>query len=114
MTVLEKNNSLIRTIAVMAMVWSCIVPASAQELLAKFTVNRNAVQGTDNAVFEKFKETIEDFVNHKQWTNLHFQEHERIPCNFNDRRFVEQENIQFRDKSRDLYRHDTGKSPGIQ
>ena len=69
MTVLEKNNSLIRTIAVMAMVWSCIVPASAQELLAKFTVNRNAVQGTDNAVFEKFKETIEDFVNHKQWTN---------------------------------------------
>ena len=83
MTVLKKNNSLIRTIAVMAMVWSCIVPAAAQELLAKFTVNRNAVRGTDNAVFEKFKETIEDFVNHKQWTNLHFQEHERIPCNFN-------------------------------
>ena len=51
MIVLEKNNSLIRTIAVMAMVWSCIVPASGQELLAKFTVNRNAVQGTDNAVF---------------------------------------------------------------
>ena len=35
------------------------------------------------AVFEKFKESVENFINNKQWTSLQFLEHERIPCTFN-------------------------------
>lgn len=73
----------IRTIVFMAMVWSCMEYASAQELLVKINVNHNAIQGTDVAVFDKFKETVEQFMNDRQWTSLQFQENERIPCTFN-------------------------------
>lgn len=55
----------------------------AQELQAKVTVNRNQVQGTDASVFENLQQTLEQFVNERQWTNLQFQKNERIVCNFN-------------------------------
>lgn len=56
---------------------------SAQELTAKFNVNHSQVQGTDVAVFDKFKEVMEQFVNEKQWTTFQFKENERIPVTFN-------------------------------
>lgn len=77
------SNISLRTIAFMAVVWSCLVTASAQELRARVTVNHSAIQGTDVAVFDKFKETWEKFLNDRQWTALQFQENERIPCTFN-------------------------------
>lgn len=83
MQTIHIKKTIVNTIALLAVVWSCFTPASAQELQVKITINRSQVQGTDAAVFEKFKEVVEDFMNHKQWTNLHFQEHERIPCTFN-------------------------------
>lgn len=55
----------------------------AQELQAKVTVNRNQVQGTDASVFENLQQTLEQFINERQWTNLQFQKNERIVCNFN-------------------------------
>ena len=58
-------------------------PASGQELQAKVTVNHQQVQGTDVSVFEALKETLEQFINDRQWTNLQFQKNERIVCNFN-------------------------------
>lgn len=57
--------------------------ASAQELLAKITINHNQIQGTDASVFDNLKETLEQFVNDRQWTDYHFQKNERIVCNFN-------------------------------
>ena len=60
-----------------------IVSASCQELQAKVTINHNQIQGTDASVFENLQETLEQFINDKQWTNLQFQKHERIVCNFN-------------------------------
>lgn len=57
--------------------------ASAQELQAKITINHNQIQGTDASIFENLQETLEQFVNERQWTNLHFQKNERIQCNFN-------------------------------
>lgn len=57
--------------------------AQAQELQAKVTVNRNQVQGTDASVFENLQQTLEQFINERQWTNLQFQKNERIVCNFN-------------------------------
>ena len=57
--------------------------ASAQELQAKVTINRNQIQGTDASVFESLQQTLEQFINDRQWTNLQFQKNERIVCNFN-------------------------------
>lgn len=54
-----------------------------QELQAKITINHSKVQGTDASVFENLKQTLEQFVNDRQWTELQFQENERIVCNFN-------------------------------
>ena len=58
-------------------------PASAQELQAKVTINHNQIQGTDASVFENLQQTLEQFINEKQWTSLQFQPNERIACNFN-------------------------------
>jgi len=57
--------------------------AHGQELQAKVNVNSSQVQGTDKAIFENLQQTLEQFVNERQWTALQFQEHERIQCVFN-------------------------------
>ena len=59
------------------------LPVAAQELNAKITVNHNQIQGTDASVFDNLQQTLEQFVNDRQWTNLQFQKNERIDCNFN-------------------------------
>ena len=61
----------------------CTGQMMAQELQAKVTINRNQIQGTDASVFESLEETLTQFINDKQWTNLQFQPNERIVCNFN-------------------------------
>lgn len=55
----------------------------AQELQAKININHSQVGVTDVSVFENLKQTLEQFVNDRQWTNLQFQQNERIVCNFN-------------------------------
>ena len=58
------------------------VGIQAQELEARITINHSKVQGTDVSVFENLKQTLEQFVNERQWTALQFQQNERIQCNF--------------------------------
>jgi len=55
----------------------------AQELQVKININSSKVQGTDKSVFENLQQTLEQFVNERQWTQLQFQENERIQCVFN-------------------------------
>ncbi len=55
----------------------------SQELEAKININHSKVQGTDASVFDNLKQTLEQFVNERQWTDLQFQKNERITCNFN-------------------------------
>jgi len=55
----------------------------AQELQVKININSSQIQGTDKSVFENLKQTLEQFMNEKQWTALQFQENERIACTFN-------------------------------
>lgn len=64
---------------------SALYPLSSrsQELRAKVTVNHSQIQATDVSVFESLQQTLEQFINTKQWTNLQFQPNERIVCNFN-------------------------------
>ena len=74
----------IAAIATTAMALVCFCPQShAQELQAKITINHNQIQGTDKSVFENLRQTLEQFVNDRQWTNLQFQKNERIQCSFN-------------------------------
>lgn len=56
---------------------------NAQELQAKITINHSQIQGTDNTVFDNLQQSLNQFVNDRQWTNLQFQKNERIVCNFN-------------------------------
>ena len=55
----------------------------AQELNAKVTINHAQIQGTDASVFETLKQSLEQLLNDRQWTDYQFQKHERITCNFN-------------------------------
>lgn len=73
-----------RRILVMVCALVCaFATAQAQELNAKIIINHNQIQGTDASVFENLQQTLEQFVNDRQWTNLHFQKNERISCTFN-------------------------------
>ena len=49
----------------------------------KVTINHSQIQGTDNDVFDNLQQTLEQFINERQWTALQFQENERIQCNLN-------------------------------
>jgi hypothetical protein len=55
----------------------------AQELMVKVNINSQQVQGTDKSVFENLKQTMEQFMNERQWTAMQFQPNERINCTFN-------------------------------
>ena len=55
----------------------------AQELQVKVNINSSQVEGTDKSVFENLQQTLEQWMNDKQWTELQFQKDERINCTFN-------------------------------
>lgn len=77
-----KNESILAAlfIAIVALV---ATDATAQELDAKITINSSKVGTTDKSVFENLQQTLEQFVNERQWTELQFQKNERISCSFN-------------------------------
>lgn len=59
----------------------CIAPyARAQELKCTVTINSDQVQGSNKEMFNTLKQSIEEFVNTTKWTNLTYQEKERIEC----------------------------------
>ena len=66
----------------------------AQELQVKVTVNHNQIQGTDASVFDNLQQTLEQFINERQWTPLQFQKNERITCNINItvQKYIKEEN----------------------
>ena len=61
----------------------CGIMASAQELQVKININTQQVERTDKTIFENLQQTLEQWMNERQWTELQFQKHERIVCNFN-------------------------------
>ena len=67
-------------------IWCMLLTAgslSAQELQAKVNINHSQIQGTDASIFDNLQQTLEQFVNERQWTALQFQKNERINCSFN-------------------------------
>ena len=55
----------------------------AQELQARVTLNYRLINESRIFDFIHLKQTLTQFINDRQWTNLQFQKNERIPCNFN-------------------------------
>ena len=55
----------------------------AQELNTTVRINHNQIQGTDASIFDNLQQTLQQFINERQWTHLQFQRNERITCNFN-------------------------------
>ncbi len=74
----------------------CLLAAlgHAQELQVKVNINHSQIQGTDASVFDNLQQTLEQFINDRQWTALQFQENERIQCtmNINVTKYVREEN----------------------
>lgn len=69
--------------SMMLMLFFFVPKSAAQELEAKININHNQIQGTDASIFDNLQQTLEQFVNERQWTNLKFQKNERIQCSFN-------------------------------
>lgn len=69
--------------SMMLMLFFIVPKSAAQELEAKININHNQIQGTDASIFDNLQQTLEQFVNERQWTNLKFQKNERIQCSFN-------------------------------
>lgn len=82
-TVNEREHCMIKRILMAMAVLMSVTGAYAQELQAKININHSQVGVTDVSVFENLKQTLEQFVNERQWTELQFQKNERIVCNFN-------------------------------
>jgi hypothetical protein len=57
--------------------------SDAQELDVKVNINSSQVEGSDKSVFENLQQTLEQWMNDRQWTELQFQKNERISCSFN-------------------------------
>ena len=72
-----------RLVSTILFIIAVSVNAVCQELQAKVTINHNQIQGTDASVFENLQQTLEQFINDRQWTNYQFQKNEKIVCNFN-------------------------------
>lgn len=72
-------NFLRSIIAIIALSY-CALSASANELRCTVTINSDQIQGSNKEMFNTLQQSIEEFVNNTKWTDLTFQEKERIEC----------------------------------
>ena len=68
---------------------------NAQELLVKVNVNHSQIESSEVSVFTNLQQSLEQFVNDRQWASLQFQKNERIRCTFNItvNKYVREENL---------------------
>ena len=71
-----------KVIVILAFLWVAVA-AVAQELQVKISINSQQVEGTDKSVFENLQQTLEQWMNDRQWTEQQFQKNERITVSFN-------------------------------
>lgn len=66
-------------VAILALI-AMSIAMTAQELKCNISINSEQVQGSNKAVFTTLQQSMEEFVNTQRWTNMTFQEKERIEC----------------------------------
>ncbi|MGY5353278.1 type IX secretion system protein PorD [Wenyingzhuangia sp. IMCC45467] len=52
----------------------------AQELNCNVTVNADQIQVSNNQIFKTLENSLTEFMNQTQWTNVAFKDHEKIKC----------------------------------
>lgn len=57
--------------------------SKAQELNAKIVINRSQISNTTEAVFEALNNSLTAFMNEREWTEMEYEDFERINCTFN-------------------------------
>jgi hypothetical protein len=57
------------------------IGAMAQELNCVVTINSGQVQTSDRGIFKDMKNSIEQFMNSRKWTNDSYKSYEKINCN---------------------------------
>jgi len=74
-----------KLLIIAALLYSCV--AYSQEFRCNVNVNyqklmttTQSYESTDKKFFDNMKQAIEDFVNGRHWTNIDFQQQERIDC----------------------------------
>lgn len=60
---------------------SVFTATRAQELSCSVTINATQIPTSDRGIFKEMKNSIEQFMNGRKWTNDAFKSHERIKCN---------------------------------
>ena len=66
-----------------ALLLGVLTKSTAQELQVKININTQQVGTSDKSVFENLQQTLEQWMNDRQWTDLQFQPNERIAVTFN-------------------------------
>lgn len=72
-----KRSTLFLAVALLVS-WFC---AEAQEFKCTVSVNAQQVQTNEKKVFDNMKQAIEEFVNNRKWTNMEFEQVEKLECN---------------------------------
>ena len=65
------------------LLFGALMTTEAQELQVKININTQQIGTSDKSVFENLQQTLEQWMNDRQWTELQFQPNERISVNFN-------------------------------
>lgn len=75
-----------RFLLIMLVLWG-FLPMEAQEFRCAVSVNyqklmttTQSYESSDKRVFDNLKQALEDFVNSRRWTNLEFEQQERLDC----------------------------------
>lgn len=69
-----------RNITAVLMALLPLCQSQAQELNATVEINTSRIDGTSKSVFDNMKESVTAFLNERHWTNLQFNNNERIKC----------------------------------
>lgn len=63
-----------------ALLFSVCSVLSAQELNCNVQINSDQIEGSNKQIFSTLQQSISEFVNQSKWTNLTFQQQEKIDC----------------------------------
>ena len=80
----RKEMTQLRKMGLIAvLLFGALMTTEAQELQVKININTQQIGTSDKSVFENLQQTLEQWMNDRQWTELQFQPNERISVNFN-------------------------------
>ena len=67
-------------ITIITLLAAGMLPAKAQELNCKVTVNADQINGSSKSAFEALQQAISDYMNTTVFTNMQFSPNEKIDC----------------------------------